>query len=49
MALLLKNARLVDPQVGLDEVADILVRDGVIVEVGTGLTLEKGVERDLTG
>lgn len=49
MALLLKNARLVDPQVGLDEVADIKVRDGRIVEVGRGLTLEKGEERDLTG
>lgn len=49
MALLLKNARVIDPQVGLDEVADILVRDGKIVEVGRNLTMEKGVERDLTG
>ena len=29
--------------------ADILVRDGKIVEIGTGLTMEKGVERDLGG
>ena len=49
MALLLKNARLVDPQVGLDEVADILIRDGKIVEVGHDLVMEKGVERDLSG
>ncbi len=49
MALMLKNARLVDPQVGLDEVADILIRDGRIVEVGHGLSMEKGVERDLSG
>ncbi|CAK7008278.1 MAG: Dihydroorotase [Paraeggerthella hongkongensis] len=49
MALLLKNARVIDPQVGLDETADILVRDGKIVEVGQGLTMEKGVERDLSG
>ncbi|HIT51455.1 MAG TPA: dihydroorotase [Candidatus Aveggerthella excrementigallinarum] len=49
MALLLKNARVVDPQVGLDEVADIIVRDGKIAEVGAGLSIEKGVERDLTG
>lgn len=49
MALMLKNARLIDPQIGLDEVADILIRDGKIVEVGQGLTLEKGVERDLAG
>ena len=49
MALLLKNARVIDPQVGLDETADILVRDGKIVEVGQSLTMEKGVERDLSG
>ena len=34
MALLLKNAHVIDPQVGLNETADILVRDGKIVEVG---------------
>lgn len=49
MALLLKNARCIDPQVGLDEVADIIVRDGVIVEVGQNLSIEKGIEKDLTG
>ena len=49
MALMLKNARLIDPQIGLDDVADILIRDGKIVEVGHDLTMEKGVERDLTG
>ncbi len=49
MALMLKNARLVDPPVGLDEVADILIRDGRIVEIGHDLAMEKGVERDLSG
>lgn len=49
MALLLKNARCIDPQVGLDEVADIIVRDGVVVEVGQGLSIEKGIEKDLSG
>ena len=49
MALLLKNAHVIDPQVGLNETADILIRDGKIVEVGQGLTIEKGVERDLGG
>ncbi len=49
MALMLKGARLVDPQVGLDEVADILIRDGVIVEIGHDLDMPKGVERDLSG
>lgn len=49
MALLLKGARVIDPQVGLDEVCEILVRDGKIVEVGQNLTMPKGVERDLSG
>lgn len=49
MALMLKNARVIDPQVGLDEVCDILVRDGRIVEVGHDLEMPKGIERDLTG
>lgn len=49
MALLLKNAHVIDSQVGLNETADILIRDGKIVEIGQGLSLEKGVERDLAG
>lgn len=49
MALLLKNARVVDPQVDLDEQVDILVRDGNIVEMGHGLDMPKGIERDLSG
>ena len=49
MALLLKNAHVIDSQVGLNETADILIRDGKIVEIGQGLSLEKGVERDLDG
>lgn len=49
MALMLKGARCIDPQAGLDEVCDILIRDGKIVEVGHGLEMKKGVERDLGG
>ena len=49
MALLLKNAHVVDPQVGINEVCEILIRDGKIVEVGHDLHMEKGVERDLDG
>ena len=49
MALLLKNAHVIDPQAGLDETCEILIRDGKIVEVGNNLTMEKGVERDLGG
>ncbi len=49
MALMLRGARCIDPQVGLDEVCDVLVRDGVVVEVGQNLEMPKGVERDLSG
>lgn len=49
MALLLKNAHLVDPQVGLNEVADMVIRDGRIVEIGQGLTIPKGIEIDVEG
>lgn len=49
MALMLRGARLIDPQVGLDEIADILIRDGAIVEIGKDLQMPKGVERDLSG
>lgn len=49
MALMLKNAHVIDPQVGLDEVCDILIRDGKIVELGHDLEMPKGIERDLGG
>ena len=49
MALLLKNAHVIDPQVGIDETCEILIRDGRIVEVGHDLSMAKGVERDLGG
>lgn len=49
MALLLKGARVIDPQVELDEVCDVLVRDGRVVEVGHGLDMPKGQVRDLAG
>ena len=47
---ILRNARLVDPQVGLDGVANIAIEDGKIVEVGEALPAREGaVERDLAG
>ena len=49
MALLLRGGRVVDPLVGLDGVCDVLIRDGLIVEVGVGLTMAKGEEVDCTG
>jgi len=42
VALLLRGGRVVDPAVGLDTVADVVVRDGRIVEIGTDLSIAKG-------
>ena len=42
MALLLKGGRVVDPAAGLDGVMDVVVRDGLIAEVGTDLEIAKG-------
>lgn len=49
MALMLKGARCIDPQIGLDEICDVLIRDGKIVDVGHDLEMPKGIERDLSG
>lgn len=50
MALLLRNAHLVDPLTGIDQVSDMLIRDGHIVEVGPSLPdPPKGIVKDLSG
>ncbi|HEY3876322.1 MAG TPA: dihydroorotase [Candidatus Kapabacteria bacterium] len=48
MNLLLQNARLIDPAIGLDEIADLEIRDGNISRIGKNLesSFEK---RDLAG
>jgi len=48
VALLLRNGRVVDPATGMDEVCDIIVRDGVIAEIGHDLKTEKGETVDLS-
>jgi dihydroorotase len=42
VALLLRGGRVVDPAAGLDLVADMVVRDGRIVEIGQDLKIPKG-------
>lgn len=49
MAMLLKNAHVVDPQVSLDAVLDVLVEDGKISRVGEGLVAAGAEEIDLSG
>lgn len=49
MTLLLRGGRVVDPQVGLDQVADVLIRDGLIAEVGVDLDAAGCEVLDCTG
>lgn len=49
MAYLLKNARVIDPQVSLDQVVDVLIEDDKISQVGEGLTCEGAEVLDLAG
>ena len=49
MAMLLKNARVIDPQVELDCMCDVLVEDGKIAQVGEGIAAEGAEVKDLTG
>ena len=47
--LLLKGGRVIDPSQKLDEVADVLIRDGKIAEVGKDLKAENVEVKDVTG
>jgi dihydroorotase len=42
--LLLKGGRIIDPSRGLDQTADLLIRDGVIAGLGRGLGAPDGAE-----
>ena len=44
MNLLIKGGRVIDPSQGLDEVLDILVIDGLVKELGKGLSAPTGAE-----
>ncbi|MBS6940478.1 MAG: dihydroorotase [Slackia piriformis] len=49
MALILKNAHMVDPSVELDGVLDVLIEDGKIARVAEGIEVEGAQVRDLSG
>lgn len=50
MNLLIKGGRLIDPSQGIDDTMDILIADGVVLELGLGLTAPDGTETiDATG
>jgi dihydroorotase len=48
--LLLRGGRVIDPSRGFDQTADVLIQDGKVAAVGTGLGNPDGVEvRDVAG
>lgn len=49
MALILKNAHVVDPSVELDGVMDVMIEDGKIARVAEGIEAEGAEVRDLSG
>jgi dihydroorotase len=42
--VLVRGARLLDPRAGLDGAADLLIRDGVVAEIGDALEAPEGAE-----
>ena len=44
MNLLIKGGRLIDPSQGIDDTMDILIADGVILKLGSGLTAPAGTQ-----
>ena len=48
-ALVLRNGRVLDPANGLDMVADVLLRDGVVAAVGAALSADEAESFDASG
>ncbi len=48
MSLLIKNGRIIDPKENRDGVFDILIKDGVVAEIGENLTVEADTVIDAT-
>lgn len=49
MKLLIKGGRVINPETKFDQVADVLVEDGKIKEIGAGLVAEDATVYDATG
>ena len=50
MNLLIKGGRVIDPSQKMDDTLDVLVENGIVKEVGTGLAAPAGVDMvDATG
>ena len=49
MKQLVKNVRLIDPSLGLDEVSDVLIENGIIAAIGTTVVEDDAEILDRTG
>lgn len=49
MALILRNAHAIDPQLNLDDIVDLRIEDGIITEVGKDLSAQGAIEKNLEG
>jgi dihydroorotase len=49
MKLIVKNGRVIDPASGRDEVADVLIKNGLVVRIGTDLRATGAIAFDATG
>ena len=49
MSMIIKGGRLIDPASGIDAVADILIDDGIIMEIGRDITREDAEVIDAGG
>src|SRR2546425_12695795 len=47
--LVLRGGRVIDPSRGLDQTTDLLLQDGKIAGIGTGLSAPEADVRDVTG
>jgi dihydroorotase len=48
-AVLIRNGRVIDPAIGLDTVADVLLADGFVARIGSNLTAPDAAVLDATG
>ena len=49
MKLILKGGCVIDPANGIEQIADVLIEDGKIAQVGTDITAEGAEIKDVTG
>lgn len=49
MTILIKNGRVINPASGMDEVADVLVENGKVSEIGSGIKAKTDREMDAAG